>query len=205
MRWIVAAAMAASWALAGAAAAEQPSASVPIEPAPTSIGTAPSVPPPVVAPMPPDAGALSQIDPTAGPVAPHKAALKPAHKSLHHPLAASTNREQRRESKALNWLSAEGYGQFHDVRRIGHAYRATVDDPAGSYVVTVDPNTGRITPASVAANRTTRALNLLADRGYVQVSALRPAGTNFIATVTQHGRPVDVTVDPDRGQVTRGN
>jgi hypothetical protein len=155
--------------------------------------------------MPPDAHALSQINPTAGPVAPHKAALRPAHTSLHHALAASTGREQWRETKALNWLSAAGYGRFYDLRRIGHLYQATIDDPAGSYVVTVDPDSGRIMPASIAADRATRALNLLADRGYVQVDALRPAGTNFIATVMQDGRPIDVTVNPDDGRVTRGN
>jgi len=195
----------AAFALIGVAAADPPSASVPIQAAPTPILPAPSARPPGLVPVPPDARALSQINPTAGPVAPRKAALKPVRKASPRRLAASTGREQWRETKALNWLAAASYGQFHDVRRVGHVYQATIDDPTGSYVVTVDPDSGRITPASAAADRATRALNLLADSGYVQVSALRPAGTDFIATVTQDGQPVDVTVDPDDGRVTRGN
>ncbi len=205
MKRVFAVNIVATLTLIGVAAAEPPSASVPIEPAPKPIMPAPSGAPLDLAPVPPDARALSQINPTAGPVVPHKAVLRPAHQPSRRPLAAVTGHEQWRETKALNWLAAAGYGRFHDVRRMGHVYQATIDDPAGSYVVTVDPDSGRITPSSAAADRATRALNLLADRGYVPVNALRPVGTNFTATVTQDGRPVDVTVDPDRGQVTRGN
>ncbi|HKR20804.1 MAG TPA: hypothetical protein VJS41_11750 [Stellaceae bacterium] len=130
-----------TWAFAGVAMADPPTASVPIEPAPTPIA-----PPPVIAPMP-DAGSLSQINPTAGPAVPPKKALKLPYKTAAHPVTASSAAEQRRETAALNDLAAAGYGQFHDVYRVGHNYQATVDDPHGSYVVIVDPDSGRITPS----------------------------------------------------------
>lgn len=56
-------------AFAGVALADPPTASVPIEPAPTPIEPPPHAIPPVVAPMP-DARSLSQINPTAGPAVP---------------------------------------------------------------------------------------------------------------------------------------
>lgn len=183
-----------TWAFAGVAMADPPTASVPIEPAPTPIA------PPVVAPMP-DTHSLSQINPTAGPAVPPKKALKLPYKTPAHPAIASSAAEQRREIAALNDLAAAGYGQFHDVHRVGHNYQATIDDPHGSYVVTVDPESGRITPPSADADRETRALNLLADRGYIQVNAIRPAGTGFIANVTQDGGPHEVAVDPDSGRI----
>ena len=148
--------IAVSWAFAGAAMAEPPSVSVPIQLAPAA-NTTPSV----IAPMPPDAHALSQINPTAGSATPTKAALKPIHKR-----AITATGDQMRETNALNQLAAAGYGVFHDVRRVGRDYQATVDDPSGSYTVTIDPESGRITPASAAADRETRALNQLAGRGY---------------------------------------
>lgn len=200
MNRVFTAAIALTWAFAGVAMADPPTASVPIEPAPTPIPPSPHVaPPPVVEPMP-DARSLSQINPTAGPAAPPKKALKPA-----HPVVASGAAEQRREVAALNDLAAAGYGQFHDMRRVGRNFQATVDDPRGSYVVTVNPDTGRITPPSAAADRETRALNLLADRGYVRVNTIRPAGTGFIANVTQDGGPREVAVDPDSGRIAHGD
>lgn len=194
------AAVALTWAFAGIAMADPPTATVPIEPAPT-----PSTPPthvtsPVAAPMP-DARSLSQINPTAGPPLPPKKALKP-HKA---PAVASSAAEQRREIVALNDLAAAGYGQFHDVHRVGRNYQATIDDPRGSYVITINPDGGRIAPSSAAADRETRALNLLADRGYLQVNAIRPVGTGFVANVTRNGRPHEIAVDPDSGRIARGD
>ncbi|MGH7001133.1 MAG: hypothetical protein ACREEA_06470 [Stellaceae bacterium] len=185
---------------AGIAMADPPTASVPIESASTPIPPAPHVAPPLVATPIPDARSLSQINPTAGPAVPPKKALKPS-----HPMVASSATEQRREIAALNDLAAAGYGQFHDMHRIGRNYQATVDDPHGSYIVTVDPDSGRVTPPSAAADRETRALNLLADRGYVQVNAIRPAGTGFVANVTRDGGPHEVVVDPDGGRIARGD
>lgn len=193
-------AVALTWAFAGMAMADPPKASVPIEPAPTPIPPAPHVAaPPVATPMP-DARSLSQINPTAGPAVPPKKAFKPS-----HPMAASSTVEQRREVAALNDLAAAGYGQFHDMHRVGRNFEATVDDPRGSYVVTINPDTGRITPPSAAADRETRALNVLANRGYVQVNAIRPAGTGFVANVTQDGGPREVAVDPDSGRIAHGD
>jgi hypothetical protein len=139
-----------------------------------------------------DARSLSQINPTAGPAVPPKKALKPPHKAL---AIASSAAEQRREIAALNDLAAAGYGQFHDVHRVGRNYQATIDDPHGSYSVTIDPDNGRVTPPSAAADRETRALNFLVDRGYVQVSPIRPSGIGFVANVTQDGGPQEVAVD----------
>lgn len=193
-------AVALTWAFAGTAMADPPTASVPIEPAPTPISPAPHVAaPPVATPMP-DARSLSQINPTAGPAVPPKKALRPS-----HPMAVSSTAEQRREVAALNDLAAAGYGQFHDMHRVGRNFEATVDDPRGSYVVTINPDTGRITPPSAAADRETRALNVLANRGYVQVNAIRPAGTGFVANVTQDGGPREVAVDPDSGRIAHGD
>lgn len=193
-------AVALTWAFAGTAMADPPTASVPIEPAPTPISPAPHVAaPPVATPMP-DARSLSQINPTAGPAVPPKKALRPS-----HPMAVSSTAEQRREVAALNDLAAAGYGQFHDMHRVGRNFEATVDDPRGSYVVTINPDTGRIMPPSAAADRETRALNVLANRGYVQVNAIRPAGTGFVANVTQDGGPREVAVDPDSGRIAHGD
>ena len=186
--------------VASAAAAETPSVSVPIPPAPAPIQPAPNAAPLDLSPAVPDARALSHINPTAGPAAPHKAALTPKHRP--HRVRAAAGSAQRRETRALNWLAAAGYGGFHDLRRVGRDYQATVDDPAGRYAVTIDPDTGRITPASAAADRETQALNLLAMRGYRDVSAIRPAGTGFVATTRRDGRPVEVEVDPARGTIT---
>jgi len=192
------AAIALTWAFAGVALADPPTATVPIEPAPTPIPPVPHVaPPPIAAPIP-DLRSLSQINPTAGPAVPPKKALKPS-----YPMAASN--VQWREIAALNDLAAAGYGQFHDVHRVGRNFEATIDDPRGSYIVTINPDTGRITPPSAAADRETRALNVLADRGYVQVNTIRPAGTGFVANVTQDGSPREIAVDPDSGQVAHGD
>lgn len=182
-----------------AAAAETPSVSVPIQPAP-GVSLSPNAAPLDLSPTLPDARALSQINPTAGPVAPHKAALapmRPQRRSATVPAA-----KEQRETRALNYLAAAGYGSFRDLRPLGRVYQATVDDPAGGYTVTVDPDTGRITPGSAAADRETQALNLLARHGYLDVSAIRPAGTGFLATVRQGGKPIDLEIDPTRGRIT---
>jgi len=198
MKRAFAAAIALIWTFAGTAMADPPAASVPIEPAPTPIPTVPHVAsPPFAAPMP-DARSLSQINPTAGPAAPPKKALKPSH-------TAMASSEQRREIAALNDLAAAGYGQFHDIHRVGRNFEATVDDPHGGYVVTVNPDTGHITPASAAADRETRALNLLVDHGYMHVNAIRPVGGGFVANVTQGGGPREVAVDPDTGRIAHGD
>lgn len=200
MKQAFTAVVALTWAFAGVAMADPPAATVLIEPAPTPITPPTHVTPAVVAPMP-DAHSLSQINPTAGPAVPAKKALQP-HKA---PEVASSAAEQRREIMALNDLAAAGYGQFHDVHRVGHAYQATVDDPRGSYVVTINPDSGRIAPSSATADRETRALNLLTDRGYRQVTAIRPAGTGFVANVTRDGEPHEIAVDPDSGWVARSD
>lgn len=194
-----------TWAFASAAVADPLSVTVPIEPAPMPIVPAPSADSPMFAPAQPNAHALSQINPTAGPAVPRKAALKQApspstHRALLMPIA-----DQRRETAALNRLAAAGYGEFHDVHRVGRNYQATVDDPHGSYLVTIDPDSDRITPGSAAADRETRALNLLAGRGYVQVKSIRPSDTGFAATVMQNGEPLDVAIDPENGRIVRGD
>lgn len=202
MNWILAAVVAISWALAGAAMADPSAVTVPIEPAPTPITPPLHAAPPVGAPMP-DARSLSQINPTAGPAVPPKVTIKPAHKAAARTTIAIT--KQQRETAALNELAAAGYGQFHDLHWTGRDYQATVDDPRGAYIVTVDPDNGWITPPSAAADRETRALNLLTDRGYVQVNAIRSARTGFVATVTRDGRVHEVTVDPDSGRIQRSD
>jgi len=204
MKRIFTAVVAVSWSLAGGALADPPTATVPIEPTSTPIIVVPHATPPIVAPMP-DARSLSQINPTAGPAVPAKAALKPTRKATVHAIAKTTATGQQHETVALNLLAAAGYGQFHDLHRVGRNYQATVDDPHGSYVVTVDPDSGRITPPSAAADRETRALNLLANRGYIEVNAIRPAGAGFVATITQDDGPHQVAVDPDSGSITRGD
>lgn len=186
-------------AFAGVAMADPPTASVPIEPAPMPITPAPPVTPPVVAPMP-DARSLSQINPTAGPTVPLKKAFKPS-----HTVVASSTAEQRGEVAALNDLAAAGYGQFHDMHRVGRNFEAAIDDPRGSYVVTINPDSGRITPPSATAGRETRALNVLAGRGYVQVNAIRPAGSGFVANVMQDSGRREVAVDPDSGRIAQGD
>jgi len=198
--------IAASGACVAAAVAESPSMSVPIEPAPTPIIPMPHAapaaapaPPAIVAP-PPETPAVSQINPTAGPVPAPKIAARPECETPSGQPAGPGGGD--RETKALNRLAAAGYGRFGDVRRIGCFYRATIDDEKGRYTVIVDPDSGRIIPDSAAADRETRALNLLARHGYVQVDAIRPAGAGFTATVRRDGRPIHVTVDIDRGRVT---
>ena len=100
--------------------------------------------PPVVAPMP-DACFLSLINPTAGPTASPKEALKLPHKAAVHAIAKTTTTEQGRETEALNDLAAADYGQFHDLHRVGRIYQATVDDPHDNYLVAIDPDNGHIT------------------------------------------------------------
>lgn len=202
MNRILATVVAMSWAFAGAAIADPAAVTVPIAPAPTPITPAPHAAAPVIAPMP-DARSLSQINPTAGPAVPPKTTLNPTHKPVIRTTVAAS--EQQRETAALNDLAAADYGPFHDLHRTGGDYQATVDDPHAAYTVTVDPDNGRITPPSAAADRETRALNLLADRGYVQVNAIRSARTGFVASVTQDGRMHEVTVNPDSGRITRGD
>ncbi|MDE2165137.1 MAG: hypothetical protein KGJ66_02210 [Alphaproteobacteria bacterium] len=187
--------------IATGAAAGTSSVSAPIPPAP--VPPAPNGAPRDLSPTVPDARSLSQINPTAGPVAPHKKAVTRARRP--HQAHVATGGDQRRETRALNWLAAAGYGGFHDLRRSGRDYQATVDDPAGNYTVTIDPDTGRITPASAAADRETQALNLLAAHGYLDVSAIQPTGRDFVATMRQDGRSVDVDVDPARGRITPRN
>lgn len=184
--------------IATAAAAETSSVSAPIAPAP--IQSAPTGAPLDLSPTVPDARALSHINPTAGPVAPRKKTLARTRPPRH--VRAAPAADQRRETRALNRLAAAGYGGFDDLRRTGRVYQATVDDAAGSYIVTIDPDTGRIAPASAAADRETRALNLLAAHGYLDVNAIRPAGADFIAAARQDGQPVEVEVDPARGRIT---
>lgn len=52
-------------------------------------------------------------------------------------------------------------------------------------------------------DRGTKALNLLEASGYAQIEQFRPDGKNFDATVKQGGKEVQVTVDPDSGQISR--
>ena len=185
--------------IATVAAAGTPAVSIPIEPAASPIQSSPDSGL-GVSPTIPDARALSQINPTAGPIPPRKATVEPTLPS--HAARPASPVEQRRETRALNWLAAADYGRFRDLRRAGRNYQATIDDPAGSYTVTVDPATGQITPDSAAADRETRALNVLAAHGYLDVSAIRPAGMAFIATARHDGKHVELDVDPTRGSVT---
>jgi hypothetical protein len=50
-------------------------------------------------------------------------------------------------------------------------------------------------------DRGTTALNLLEAHGYGQIVQFRPDGRNFDATVTQNGQSLQVTVNPDTGQI----
>jgi len=50
-------------------------------------------------------------------------------------------------------------------------------------------------------DRGTTALNLLEAHGYGQIVQFRPDGRNFDATVTQNGQSLQLTVNPDTGQI----
>jgi len=50
-------------------------------------------------------------------------------------------------------------------------------------------------------DRGTTALNMLEAHGYGQIVQFRPDGRNFDATVTQNGQSLQVTVNPDTGQI----
>jgi hypothetical protein len=54
---------------------------------------------------------------------------------------------------------------------------------------------------NASGDRETKALNLLEANGYAQIVQFHPDGRNFDATVKQAGKDVQVTVDPDSGQV----
>jgi hypothetical protein len=55
---------------------------------------------------------------------------------------------------------------------------------------------------SADAERITRALNLLEANGYGGFTNFQPAAGGYAATVTKNGRQMNVTVNPDTGQVT---
>lgn len=230
MRLVFVAVVAASWALTGTAAAESSSVSVPIEPTPVPIQSTPPAPPaiaptqtpnqttpqalpataptqppnqptpqvlPATEPAPPDAQTPSRVSPTEGSAALHNAALQPT--------AGSGDCDQARAIQALKWLEAACYGNLRDMRRVGPYYRATVDDPAGHEIVTVDPDSGWIGSNSAVGDRETHALNLLAEYGYLQIKTIRPAGTKFVARVMKDGKPLTLVVDPDHERVRRGD
>jgi len=54
-----------------------------------------------------------------------------------------------------------------------------------------------------SGDRDTKALNLLEANGYAQIEQFRADGKHFDATVKQAGKDVQVTVDPDTGQIQR--
>ena len=47
----------------------------------------------------------------------------------------------------------------------------------------------------------TRALNLLAADGYVEITEIKRAGSVFEATAQKNGKSLTVTVDPKTGQI----
>ncbi len=101
-----------------------------------------------VAPIPPPdaAASMSQINPTAGPIAgPPPPAMKAGHRWK---MAHGLNARERRETKALNWLEATGNRDFSDVQRDGRNYRATVTNDGTQQIVIVNPDTGQITPVN---------------------------------------------------------
>ena len=51
---------------------------------------------------------------------------------------------ERQETRALNLLSASGYSDFHNLRRQGQDFAATVARNGATYDVTVDPETGQV-------------------------------------------------------------
>jgi hypothetical protein len=52
-----------------------------------------------------------------------------------------------------------------------------------------------------SGDRDTAALNLLESHGYTTITSFRQDGKNYIATVKQHGKVIQVTVDPESHQV----
>ena len=66
--------------------------------------------------------------------------------------SASASRGSRdsgdRATSALNWLSAQGYNDIREIRPQGGGFVATVMKDGRSQTVTVDPSTGRVSPAS---------------------------------------------------------
>jgi hypothetical protein len=101
-----------------------------------------------VAPIPPPdaAASMSQINPTAGPIAgPPAPAMKAGHR---REMAHGLNARERRETRALNWLEATGNRDFSDVQRDGRNYRATVTNDGTQQIVIVNPDTGQITPVN---------------------------------------------------------
>jgi hypothetical protein len=53
-----------------------------------------------------------------------------------------------RATTALNWLSAQGYHDVKEIRQQGNMFVATVNKDGRSQQLTVDPASGRISPAS---------------------------------------------------------
>jgi len=50
-------------------------------------------------------------------------------------------------------------------------------------------------------DRETRALNILEANGYVDITSFRPEAKDYVATVKQHGKEIQVRVDPDSHRV----
>jgi hypothetical protein len=65
------------------------------------------------------------------------------------------------------------------------------------------PHHVRPTQSRAAGDRMTAALNLLEAKGDGAFTDFKQSGKDFVATVTENGQHVRVTVDPDSGQVTR--
>ena len=58
-----------------------------------------------------------------------------------------------RATTALNLLEANGYTSFSNFQPAGHDFQATVIRDGRPTVVTIDPDSGQITPQTAVANR----------------------------------------------------
>ena len=103
----------------------------------------------------------------------------------------------------MNRLASAVLAGFCFIATAGAALAANDNAAAGAAAI---PDTGaaaRSAHDTAVGDRMTHALNLLEANGYGEFSNFRPAGKNFMATVTGNGQRFTVTIDPDSEQVTR--
>ncbi len=159
MNRIASTAMALSLALAAPAFADNPASPAP-SPMPSTGNTnggAAAVPGT-------NSGPAAAPDATAAPAAPEASAPEEPSSSMskdsasaepamhHHHRVAMTARRgesspaEQRETKALNVLEENGYGDFSDVKPDGSNFIATVNRDGSQVRVLVDPESGKVTP-----------------------------------------------------------
>jgi len=84
----------------------------------------------------------------------------------------------------------------------GAAFAASPAQPAATAAPSHKTHVAAAMRNDRAAERMTKALNLLEAKGYGSFSDFKPDGKDYAATVTQAGHSMTVRVDPDSGQVT---